>query len=245
MDMDEGPERTRLRLRPNHAFYDTYEVLAPAQPSSTPALLKADEKSASQEGALSTDAETAGTDGATAKPTVAAVAKVKTVATSPTTAATGDPDDDEQPETEPEEDGDAEAEAADGEAGAVMPEEQTVAAAAAAAAAALAALESGESDPMPDIGPTVEGGSVAAIAAIVKSMNQTVGVGKGKTGTSRALTSVFDLDDTDTSALLELEELHLDEVPEGTEEVRERERERRCCTRGLFIHGGERLVAPS
>lgn len=215
--MDEGPERTRLRLCPNHAFYDTYEVLAPAQFSSTPALLKADETSTSQERMFSTEAE-AGTDGATADTTIAAVAAVAAVVTPQITDAAGEPNDDELPDTDSEANEDTEAASADGEAGAVVSEEV------AAAAAALEALSSGESSTMPDMGPTVEGGSVAEIAALVKSMSQTVGVGKGKTGIRGALTSVFDLDDTDTSALLELEELRLDEAPEGTEEVRKRGR---------------------
>ncbi|CAM9513771.1 unnamed protein product, partial [Scytosiphon promiscuus] len=61
-----------------------------------------------------------------------------------------------------------------------------------------------------------EGGQVARITALVKTMSASVGVGgqEGARG-KKPLTSVFDLDDTDCSALLELEELRLEDAPDG------------------------------
>lgn len=228
MDMDEGPERARLRLRPNHAFYDTYEVLAPAPAAVTPApLLKVsgEKPSAVAQGSSSppsTDAAAAAgtTDDAGGEATVAAVAAVAAVV-SPATAVRGDSENEDGVEgMEPPSDGDAVVAAKGG--GEAAAGEMTKSQLSTVAGAA-AAMESEDSDPMPDIGPSVEGGSssVAAIAALVKSMSETVGVGKGKTVKSGgALTGVFDLDDTDTSALLELEELNLEDIPEETEQVR-------------------------
>lgn len=137
--MDEGPERTRLHLRPNRDFYDTYEVLAPAPSSSSP-----------------------------------------TAASAAAAAATG------------------------------------VAQAAVGTKGDSVALSS-----PPDASSTEASTGDAAIAALVKTMNASVGVvGKGGPGAKQPLTSVYDLDDTDCSALLELEELHLeDAAPGGGEDV--------------------------
>lgn len=225
--MDEGPERARLRLRPNHAFYDTYEVLAPAPAAVTPApLLKAGEEKPSsavvqESSPPSTDAAAAvgPADDVGGEATVAAVAAVAAVVL-PAAAAREDESEGEVMDMESPSDGDSVVTA---KGGGEAAEQEMAKSQMLAVAAAAGAMGSEDSDPMPDVGPNVEGGSssVAAIAALVKSMSETVGVGKGKTVKSGgALTGVFDLDDTDTSALLELEELNLEDIPEETEQVR-------------------------
>lgn len=263
LDMDEGPERTRLHLRPNHDFYDTYEVLAPAlSPSSSAAATAAAGTTAVKKAALSstalellsnpvvlaTTATTTAAEIAAAAAAAAplAVAVVPADAGGAAAASAADPEE--------------KAEAATAAAG--------VSAEAATAAVVAAAVETSFS---PQIGGVVgdleppmlslmlpgnsstgsngdgadgdgdgEGGQVARIAALVKTMSASVGVGgqEGARG-KKPLTSVFDLDDTDCSALLELEELRLEDAPEGGggEGVRGGEKERHrskkrllCCS---------------
>lgn len=204
--MDEGPERARLRLRPNRAFYDTYEVLAPIP--LTQALLKADETAGQEKMPQSTDTPPA-RDATTTVASAAAVAASAAAVSPPSPNAE---DAGKSPAAELAADGDSDATAG---AGAAATEAQLT-----TVAAAAAAMDSDDGDPMPSMINIVEGGSsVAAIAALVKTMSETVGVVKGKTRRNSALTSVFDLDDTDTSALLELEELHRADAQEETGEV--------------------------
>lgn len=190
--MDEGPERTRLNLRPNRTFYDTYEVLAPVPSSGTSSehQLAGDNQAQETTPSSSTAIEARMSDGS-------ALAAETAGSVTPAAASTTP--------------GEGREEAAKAEGG-----DASVAAMAVPTAVVAAAVDTGSDNPMPPVisGANVEGGNVAAIAALVKTMSASVGVGgRGRSG-KNPLTSVFDLDDTDCSALLELEELHLDDVPE-------------------------------
>lgn len=226
LDMDEGPERTRLNLRPNRAFYDTYEVLAPAPPSSGassehhhPAR---DSKAQKPAPSSSTAVEMLASDGS--EP-AAAETTGGSVSLLPAAAAAS--------ATTPGEDGE--------EAGQTVAGSATVDAMAATTTviASAAAVDMDAAGPMPPVmsRASVEGGNVAAIAALVKTMSASVGVGgRGRSGKKNPLTSVFDLDDTDCSALLELEELRLEDVPE---EVRWFLLAYRCDDQGTLYSSGK------
>lgn len=199
--MDEGPERTRLKLRPNRAFFDTYEVISPA-------IL---EDSTSAVFASSVDeGETADKATFSATPSSPAIAKHDSVV-----------------------EGGGSTSGKDGPAivvgdrnsyDAVVVEGDTV-------GAAAAEMDSDERlKPVAQASQAAEGESVAeAITAIVKTMSASVGGaggggggggGGGLGGEKQQLTGVYDLDDTECSALQELEDLDLEDVPEETEFVR-------------------------
>lgn len=202
LDMDEGPERTRLHLRPNRAFYDTYEVLAPA-PSSSLADLAAQQQATPAEAAPPVLSASA------AKAPAEDPSKLTSAPSAGTSPIPGDVG------------------VSSGEAGMAV-EAVTVAEPAAADPTAMVVVDSDQPKP-PMAAPASTGGeSVAAIAALVKTMNESVGVAGRGGPRKQPLTSVFDLDDTDCSALLELEELHLEDVSDGTEHV--------SGSRSTFVH---------
>lgn len=210
LDMDEGPERSRLQLRPNRDFYDTYEVMAPALPAASTAAPAAagvaqEAAAADTQGAPPSSAGAVATTDDEPSASVAAAAMVTAVVTSPIVPSVA----------------------------ARAGSEVSPPAAGGAAAAAVAAAKSPDRPVPPPLSPSSDvasggksvvrgGGQVADIAALVRSMSVSVGVG-GKGGPKRKqqLTSVFDLDDTDCSALLELEELRLEaeDAPDGAEDV--------------------------
>ncbi|CAM9784957.1 unnamed protein product, partial [Ectocarpus fasciculatus] len=218
LDMDEGPERARLHLRPNRDFYDTYEVMAPALPASSAAAPAA--AGVAQEASASAAA-------------AAAAAAADPQAAPPLSAAAATTDDDEPSAgmaaaavvTSP-----IVPSIAAGAGSEVPPPAAGSAGAAAAAAAAAKSPDQPVPPPLPPrtIVPSASGGGksvvrgggqVADIAALVRSMSVSVGVGR-KAGPKRKqqLTGVFDLDDTDCSALQELEELRLEDAPDGAED---------------------------
>lgn len=230
LDMDEGPERTRLQLRPNRDFYDTYEVLAPAPFSSPTAAAAAAAGVAQAAESLS---------GQLSPPAVTAAA-----ATTPEPSAAASAAGDEAAPAVAAEDGTGATGAVVAAGGHGVPPDEAVMVhieATAASAGGAAAADGGAASPTrpagsrPPVSPATngngvtgtgaadegEGEQVAAIAALVKTMNASVGVGgKGGPRAKQPLTSVFDLDDTDCSALLELEELHLENAaPGGGEDV--------------------------
>lgn len=267
--MDEGPERARLRLRPNHAFYDTYEVLAPGQ--SAPNFLthhgyvqEAPPSPATTAVAVKVDGSSLGKEGNTAMAAATAVIP----ATSGPRRAPGSRGQEQVGPNETIVGVSPSVSFAEEGLGVVPPSQtrrdvdetaglQGAAAAAAAAAAASEALRSHEQggagmadgtvqvtsvasvvaagakagggmsvrdgsvdgNAMPVTPATNAPGGVAEITALVKSMSETVGLARSK-ARAKPITGVFDLDDTDTSALLELEELHFEDVPE--ESVRRR-----------------------
>lgn len=239
--MDEGAERTRLHLRPNRDFYDTYEVVAPACSSSFAQAstaagtgTKASRKVVSPSG-LSSSPPPANASPTTAEASAAASpggATAAAAAAAATTVEIGA--------------GDAGLPVAAAAGGAVVPAEEatggsaeavtamTTATAVTAAASDSATANSDDSLSMAlpttnrEGGATNaaaegdrEGGQVAAIAALVKTMSESVGVGgKGGARKKQPLKSVFDLDDTDCSALLELEELQMENAtPDGGDDV--------------------------
>lgn len=228
LDMDEGPERARLRLRPNHAFYDTYEVLAPAS-SSAKSFLKADTAgntttTVEAPPSPAADTEVESYNGAVVPGMAAAASTLAETAAAPIPATIGTPPSVQM--ASPASDGERGPVApgmltADGPTGAtvvVAGEGSTAAAVANVATVTMdevAAVDS-DTDPMPTVVSAESGSSVAAIAALVKTMSERVGVGKDGRTRKNPLASVFDLDDTDTFALLELEEsVSEEEVSKG------------------------------
>lgn len=261
--MDEGPERARLRLRPNHAFYDTYEVLAPGH--SAPTFLQGEALDATPTAHVAITVAGCGLkdekerhDGAMVVPAAAVVSAVAI----PTNAA-------EREEGKPDEimaagaaaaavpggvlhevtfaeggavvipttvagvpvvtgsstlvssgvsgafgaslmEGTGAPAPAEGAVGAMTTAEVSVAAAAATAFAGP--NDSRDADALP-VTVTTSAGGVVDITALVKTMSKKVGAMKGR-ARQKPLTSVFDLDDSDTSALLELEELRLGDTHE-------------------------------
>lgn len=200
LDMDEGPERTRLKLRPNRAFFDTYEVISPATP---------------QDSASAMFASSIG-EGETADKSMLSATPPSPAAATHDSAVEG--------EGLSSEDGPAMVVGDGNSLEAVEVEGDT-------AGAAAAEMDSDERlKPMAQASQAAEGESVAeAITAIVKTMSASVGGagggsggggGGGLGGEKQQLTGVYDLDDTECSALQELEDLDLEDVPEETEFVR-------------------------
>lgn len=199
--MDEGPERTRVKLRPNRAFFDTYEVLSPATLQDSASAVFASSVGEGETAEKATLSATPPSPDAVTHYSAVEVEGVTSGGDSPAMVV-GDGNNLEAVEVE----------------GDTM-------------GAAAAEVDSDERlKPMVQASQTAEGESVAeAITAIVKTMNASVGGagggsggggGGGLGGEKQQLTGVYDLDDTDCSALQELEDLDLEDVPEETEFVR-------------------------